>query len=156
MGSCTKQQYNHPAHRGVILVVAILFSSVALAVGVGVYTRTYKELLLSSFWRESQIAFSAADAGLECALYWETHAPGSVDCFGNTGIPGWAPGTVTVGNPQTFSANVFPADPRHGCAVVTITQNATAPFTTIESRGQSDVCGSTNPRRVERGVKLQY
>lgn len=144
------------SQRGVVLLIAILFSSVALAVGVGVYTRTYKELLLSSFWKQSQIAFAAADAGLECALYWETHPSLSVDCFGNTNIPGWVPGTVVVGTPQVFTANVFPLNPRHGCAIVTITQNATVPFTTIESRGQSDDCASTNPRRVERGVKLSY
>jgi hypothetical protein len=138
--------------RGVVLVIAILFSSVALAIGMGVYTRTYKELLLASFWKESQIAFAAADAGLECALYWETH-PGAAACFGVIlPVATWTPGDPAGGN--------FSVDAYNGCARVTIIKNPLAvppaPSTIIESRGQSEVCGSSNPRRVERGVKLSY
>ncbi|MFZ2303769.1 MAG: hypothetical protein WAV98_03220, partial [Minisyncoccia bacterium] len=59
--------------RGVVLLIAILVGGVALAVGFGVYHRTYKELLFASFWKQTQVAFSAADSGLECALYWELH-----------------------------------------------------------------------------------
>ncbi len=140
--------------RGVVLLIAILISSVALAVGVGVYTRTYKELLLSSFWKQSQIAFGAADAGLECALYWETHpSGGQVDCFGNSSIGGWLPG----------SSGAFVVDAYDGCARVKITKDPLAvppaPSTIIESRGQSEICsppGGPNPRRVERAVKLSY
>lgn len=141
--------------RGVVLLIAILFSAVALAVGVGVYTRTYKELLLSSFWKQSQIAFAAADAGLECALYWETHpGGGSATCFGNSPITTWVPGNPLGGS---FQETVY-----GGCARVTIVK-APSPslplgiVMRIESRGQSDSCGAINNlRRVERGLKLEY
>ena len=63
------------SRRGAILLIAIMVSSVVLAVGFGIYQRTYKQLLLGSFWRQIQIAFAAADAGLECAVYWDKKIP---------------------------------------------------------------------------------
>lgn len=142
--------------RGVVLLIAILFSAVALAVGVGVYTRSYKGLILSSFWKQSQVAFLAADSGLECALYWEVNAPATAKCFGvDIPLADWTPGDPAGGS---FEENVDGLN--GGCAKVTITKNPLAvppaPSTVIESRGQNEVCGSTNPRRVERGVKLSY
>lgn len=145
--------------RGVVLLIAILISSVALAVGVGVYTRTYKELLLSSFWKQSQIAFAAADGGLECTLYHETHSTGGqLDCLGSViSASDWKPG-----NNGKFKINANP-----GCADVNVTKWAygTGPgsvggvggiTTRIESRGQSESCISSNPRRVERAIRLEY
>lgn len=134
--------------KGAVLLIAILVSSVALAVGFGVYNRTYKELLFASFWKQTQIAFSAADAGLECALYWELH-PGagglnSASCFGPT-IPDWDP--LATGN---FYLNV----PSGGCVNINIFLNAGA--TTTEARGYNVSCDEvslgTNPRIVERGL----
>ena len=37
---------------------------------ISIYNITLKELILSSYGRNSQFAFYAADTGLECALYW--------------------------------------------------------------------------------------
>lgn len=130
--------------RGAVLMIAILVASVALAVGFGVYNRTYKELLFASYWKQTQVAFSSADAGLECVMYWELH-PGSggfnsASCFGAT-IPDWDP--LATG---TFNLNV----PGSGCVNINVFLNAGA--TTTEARGYNDACGSTNPRRVERGL----
>ena len=38
-----------------------------------------KELKLSGLGRESQIAFYAADAGIECFFYWEIKHPDLAD-----------------------------------------------------------------------------
>ncbi|MDO8603905.1 MAG: hypothetical protein Q7K40_00600 [bacterium] len=131
--------------KGAVLLIAILVSGVTLAVGFGVYNRTYKELLFASFWKQTQIAFSAADAGLECALYWDTNG-GSPICFGSA-ISGWTPGTA-----GSFSAPVS-----SGCVSVIITKVGVSPsiVTTIESRGYN-TCDATNLRRVERGLGVQY
>lgn len=130
--------------RGAVLLIAILVSSVALAVGFGVYNRTYKELLFASFWKQTQIAFSSADAGLECALYYELHTTVSpVTCFTKTIEPAtWTPGNLTT-------AGGFDLDvPSGGCVNIRIFMNAGA--TTTAARGYNDACNSTNPRRVER------
>lgn len=134
--------------QGAVLLIAILVSSVALAVGLGVYNRTYKELLFASYWKQTQVAFSAADAGLECGLYWDVHSPGSPSCFGIS-IGGWIPG----------SAGSFMGVPvGDGCVDVTITKIGVSPapiVTTIEARGHN-TCDTTNTRRVERGLKVSY
>ena len=133
--------------KGAVLLIAILVSSVVLAVGLGVYNRTYKELVFASFWKHAQTAFSAADSGLECAIYWDTHqaAVTSAPCFGYT-VSGWNP---SLNITTTFSIST-PV-----CVTIEITKNAAYPFTTIRSRGYN-TCSTTDPRRVERGLRIDY
>ncbi len=57
--------------RGFTLFYAVLVASLLLALGLAIFNITYKELILSSGARESAVAFYAADAGLECALFWD-------------------------------------------------------------------------------------
>jgi len=59
------------AARGFTLFYAVLVSSLLLALGLAIFNITYKELILSAGARESAVAFYAADAGLECALFWD-------------------------------------------------------------------------------------
>ena len=137
----------YSTQKGATLLIAILMASVMLSVGLGVYQRTYKELYFASFWKQAQFAFAAADSGLECALYVDLHSPAVPTCFGSTlNLIDVVPGTETQ----------FEANTSGGCAIVTITKNASLPFTTIKSRGYNDICGSTNPRRVERGLQINY
>lgn len=133
--------------RGAVLLISILVSSVVLSVGLGVYNRTYKELVFASFWKQAQTAFSAADSGLECAIYWDTHQASatSASCFAAT-VPGWNPSSNLT---TTFSIST-PV-----CVTVEITKNAAYPFTTIRSRGYN-TCTVTDPRRVERGLRIDY
>lgn len=83
-------KFESPQKRGVILLIAVLMVSVTLAVGIGVYQRTYKELYFGSFWKQTQIAAAAADGGLECAMYWDLHPSATPSCFNNSSIPGLA------------------------------------------------------------------
>ena len=150
MNTLREKNYTSRNH-GAVLLIAILVSSVALAVGIGVYNRTYKELLFASFWKQTQVAFGAADAGLECALYWDLHQIGatSASCFG--GQVFLADG-VTPWNPSlNGSASLSVTTPL--CVTIEITKNAGA--TTIKSRGYNS-CSLTNPRRVERGLRVDY
>jgi len=81
---------------GVALFVAILTASIALTIGLGVLGTSLKEIKLSSLGRESMSAFFAADAGLECALYFDDvrtpDSPGSI--FGTYGMDGVTDGLV--------------------------------------------------------------
>lgn len=127
----------HPKKRGVAFIIAILVSSVALAVGMGVYQRTYKELLLGSFWKHTQTSFSATNSGLECAKYRESF-PVASSCFGSTFT--WLPLNYVEGSPLTL-------DVEDGCVQIIVTKDASG--TTITSRGSNGACGTTNLRRVE-------
>lgn len=57
--------------KGFVLLFAMLVSTIVLAVGTGIFNITRKELLLSRSSRDSQFAFFAADAGAECAFFWD-------------------------------------------------------------------------------------
>lgn len=132
-------------NRGVVLLISVLVASVALAVGFGVYNRTYKELLFASFWKQTQTAFAAADAGLECVMYWDLHPAASASCMGAT-VAGWNP-------LLNATANFTIATPL--CVSIEITKNAVSPLTTIKARGYN-TCDASNPRRVERGLRVDY
>ncbi len=58
-------------HRGFALLVAVVFMSVMLAFGLALASLAYKQQVLASSAIQSQYAFYAADAALECALYYD-------------------------------------------------------------------------------------
>lgn len=150
---------NHPQqNKGVALLVAVLLTSVMLAVGIGVYQRTYKELYFSSFWKQAQIAFAAADSGLECAIYWDTHKLTS-------GVPTAQCGELDTGwdYSKNYSTSFFYST-SDSCVRVKITKDYKDPITSysyathIESRGSNGTCESqiTNLRVVERALRIDY
>ncbi len=59
----------HTPQRGFTLLIAVIFMSVMLSFGLALGSLSYKQQVLASSAIESQYAFYAADAGLECALY---------------------------------------------------------------------------------------
>lgn len=56
---------------GFTLFVALVVSSMLLAVGFSLSNIILKQLIFSNSGKESQLAFYAADSGAECALYWD-------------------------------------------------------------------------------------
>src|SRR5450759_3445707 len=56
-------------NRGFALLIAVIFMSVMLSFGLALGSLGYKQQVLASGAIESQYAFYAADAALECALY---------------------------------------------------------------------------------------
>lgn len=59
--------------KGFVLAFSLLISSIVLALAFGIFNILLKQIVLTSSAKDSQIAFYAADAGAECALYWDTH-----------------------------------------------------------------------------------
>lgn len=56
-------------NKGFVILFAMLISTLILLITAGIFTVVQKEVVLSSYARESQRAFYAADSALECALY---------------------------------------------------------------------------------------
>jgi hypothetical protein len=71
----TRTQDSHTRQNGFALLFSVLTASLVLSVGLAILNLTLKEFVLSSQIRDSQFAFYAADAGLECALYWDLKHP---------------------------------------------------------------------------------
>ncbi len=55
--------------QGFVILFAMLISSIILLISSGIFNIVKKQVVLSSYARESQKAFYAADAALDCALF---------------------------------------------------------------------------------------
>ncbi|MEM9336364.1 MAG: hypothetical protein AAGA35_00725 [Patescibacteria group bacterium] len=55
---------------GFVLLMTVIIVSIVLAIGLSILEISLKELQLSSLTRESEEAFHASNAGLECVRYW--------------------------------------------------------------------------------------
>ncbi len=56
---------------GFVLLFTLLISSILLATGLGVSRLMVRQIGLASLNRDSQVAFFAADSGMECAQHWD-------------------------------------------------------------------------------------
>src|SRR3989344_961009 len=156
------------AERGFTLFFAVLIGSLLLAIGMGIFSITIKELTLSFGGRLSQSAFYAADAGAECALYWDYRA----EVFPSPDSTGVASGVVcgnqniseddlnewmSIYNEDSVTTKfVFYSDKNDTskpCAFVLVEKTDTT--TKIELRGQN-TCSGASALRVERGIRIQY
>ena len=156
---------NHPAF---VILFTILISTIILMIGLGIFSIATRETVLSGTAREAQYAFYAADAGVECALYAQSHG---VLMSGGTSYTfecGSATTTVTgsgqyPSNPFVFNVIVDPN--KKTCAKVTI-------FDVVPPSGGSarrvisqgyNVCDvatgkpmAKNPLLVERDLDVTY
>jgi hypothetical protein len=156
------------SRRGFTLLIAVLVSSILVALGSAIFDLVSKEVLLSSSGRESQFAFYAADSGIECALYWDTKddafstsSPATqVSCGGETVdlTKTYDPNPVdNPGHPRettTFSFS-FDGSVSEPCADVKVTKNYYPTASTLESYGHN-TCVLTDPLRLERAIRVTY
>jgi hypothetical protein len=145
--------------KGFTLFVALIVSSMLLAIGFSIGDIILKQLQLTISGSQSQVAFYAADSGAECAMYWDRK-----DLYGNsvfdtefgttTPIESMAP--MYCGKPYTGDLSLHveskdsdgidnatttfyvdfsdPDDATYqSCAKVEVVK--AGPFTTINSRG---------------------
>ncbi|MBN2093789.1 MAG: hypothetical protein JW740_00215 [Candidatus Zambryskibacteria bacterium] len=169
-------------NKGITLLMAVVIVSILLSISFAVVSIAVKSTIFAYSGRDSHYAFNAADAGIECALYWDSipatsafdpDFPGFViDCGGynmfthdpiigknNTAITSdTLIGGGSFESPQTRTS-VFGfkldqgANPTNSCVIVTVTKNLDG-STYIKSRGYN-TCDSS-PRRIERGIEVTY
>ncbi len=72
--------------KGFSVLFASLTGSLVLAIGLAILSITIKQITLASAGRESQLAFYAADTGIECALFLDSGG-GNVNADGNPICP---------------------------------------------------------------------
>jgi Tfp pilus assembly protein PilX len=152
--------------------------SVMLTFGLALASLAYKQEVIATSGIESQYAFYAADAALECALYadqqqqlfaYANHsAPPSLVCNGvatQIGSSAYGPNCFNIGGQ---CANEWVTSTRiqldAGCADVTVYKPATTGTTYIFSQGYdvscsvlSSIAGSgSTARYVSRGLEAHY
>ena len=148
-------------NKGFTLFLAVVITGTLLLIATGITALAVKQSKISSFGHDSQIAFYAADIGLECALYWDVKNPSgdrsafdpsasaTINCNLNAANSGnsWVVGGASV---SSFTMTFLP-DP--SCATVTVTKSGSN--TAIESLGYNN-CNASASRRVERAVRANY
>lgn len=148
--------------RGFTLLLAVLIGSVLLALGFAIFNIVSKDIILSSAGRESQFAFYAADSGVECALYWDYQADAfstesaltQVTCGEENATLTRAFDALTGEYRTTFSFSLGSAL-TDACTAVEVTKTDLPTQTVIVASGYN-TCVVTNPRRIERAIRVQY
>ena len=160
--------------QGFVILIAVLVASLLISLGAFIASIATKELSLSVSGRDSQLAFYAADAAIECALFQDLHvgqyAISDSDTGPSTTLCNSTSSAVTVNltlsnstrGVSEFSVS-FPQatgnDPNFSpFARVRITKNdigGPGDETIIESRGYNVMSTSTS-NRVERALEVTY
>lgn len=150
-------------NRGVALFTAVVIAGALLLISTGIINLAVKQSFLTDAGRASQLAFYAADTGIECALYWDVKNPSggqsafstttgsTINCNKDANNPSnqWVVGGSSV---STINKITFLPDPY--CAIVTVTKNNDG-STKIEALGYN-TCDVANQRRVERAIRATY
>lgn len=152
--------------KGISLVISLIMTTVLLSVSFSISNIVLRQLRLTNVSTNSQIAFYAADSGLECALYHDTHTDGTVPTvygngFGNAYFgtsTSWVPGTnpvkcginngyspmgfnKVISSDQTIATSTFSIDYGTSCAYVEVVK--TPLRTKISSNGYNTGPNST-------------
>lgn len=151
--------------RGFALLFAVLASSVLLLIAAAIWNISFRELVLSSYGRESVIAFYAADTGAECALYWDiktdafsTTTSSNIDCGTSQSLPPVGGGGNS--NPISTVNNInLGGQVNSPCVNIQVTKQYSgtpkALVTTIQSYGHNS-CDTSDPMLLERGLRVTY
>ena len=163
--------------RGITLFTAVVITSMLLFICFAMISIATKGTIFASTGRDSQYAYYASEAGIECAVYWDSKfdpskfatstSGSSISCAGytiTTGSTSYGTTTTTlVGGGGTNATSTFSFlmdkgdNPTNSCAVVTVSKYyvGSSLKTYIKSRGYN-TCDMTSIRRVERGVEVTY
>ena len=160
--------FNFQKKRGFALLVAIIFMSVMLSFGLALGSFAYKQEILASSAIQSQNAFYAADAALECVLYADQQLnmynfalysalvqPNILTCDGTVGTRlGY-----TYSASQLVVRDRLSLDSGTHCADVTIYKPASG-VTYLFSQGYNVSCATVaapgNARFSARGIQAHY
>lgn len=143
--------------RGYAIIFSVVVIGVVVMVTLAVSSLVQKELELSSIGQKSMEAFFAADAGIECALYWDI-SQRSYDAFGRGGgapkeirCDGSRVTPTRSGNSYFFT--IRPSGQDH-CYEVALTRDVGGARTEVRSNGYN-TCDAV-PDRIERGLEVRY
>lgn len=104
---------NQKTESGFALLMSLIVVGVLISMGLSVLELSIKQVRLSTNARDSEIAFHAANAGMECGRYWrraeanamETGSQITVQCFNQPQITVTAQsldGSITAGSGEAF------------------------------------------------------
>lgn len=145
--------FNTKHHKGFALLFSIVVVSVVVLTTLAVSSIVRRGLELTSIGERSMEAFFAADAGLECALYWDLERRTDMVFRPNTGQTISCLGLSNIPVTQTGSVASFSINNNGICAEVSV--EVVGLQTEVQSRG-FNTCTASDPGRIERGLEARY
>lgn len=76
MQMTNKTQQN--TKKGISLVISLIMMTLLLSLSLSISNIILRQIRLTNVSTNSQTSFYAADSGLDCAIYWDTHTDGTV------------------------------------------------------------------------------
>lgn len=148
---------------GFAMLFTILVMSLILTIAIGISNLTFKQTILSSLAKDSQIAFYQADKGIECGMYYDldpVYFPVGVDLdpkFGNVLYELMCGENILkLDEELTWTNNISYmeiTEERQPCVRITINRENTV-LSKVTAQGYN-MCGES-PRKVERALEIQY
>ena len=152
---------------GFAMLFTVLIVSLILTIAVSISNLTLRQAVLSNLAKDSQSAFSQADAAVECGMYEDTYlgkfpvgttvatgaatdAPANFYCGDTLMELAPAPRSYTDYLVYTFASYVD----NQPCFLITFDKTNAASYSRVEGSG-SNICGAS-PRRVERALEVKY
>lgn len=141
--------------KGFALLYTVVIISLILTIAISISNTTYKQGILSSLAKDSQIAFYQADAGVECGLYYDIvllefdagARPDVLDCGGEMLKLTQEDGVRFLY--ESIDTDATP-DP---CFAVSI-DKTNAPSTIVQGLGHNTCMAGI--RQVERALEATY
>lgn len=152
--------------KGFSLFLSLLIMSIAATIAFSVFEIFYLQVIMTGNVKDSQVAFYNADSGLECMYYWHGINNKIVDGVATNKIRcNNEDKTIDLTNHKTMSPVQFFYGPEEGCSSINIDYSQIDPVSgktiqKFESFGRNRYLGSDCdtyfPRRVERGLEIEY
>lgn len=154
--------------KGFALLFTVVIVSAISVIAAGLSNTAYKQLILSSLAKDSQVAFYQADTASDCALYADRIESAKIPSETNIIKKG---GSWYCGNFELLVApigggsyNILPTDldstSSNPCFRINVKkENISLPLpaikTTISAKGYN-ICNVNNSRTVEREIEVNY
>lgn len=170
---------NKKQNRGITLLITLLLMTVLLGISASLLNITLKQYKLAGIAKDSEMAFQAANAGIECAAYndlsdkFDIPGGNSMSCFGTVSA-GVVNNLVSSGGEQKFRFawgtptvctdisvykfyNPVANEDMSGVTGGVQTCPMGSECTVIKSRGYNTACTDLgNTRTIEREIMQTY
>jgi hypothetical protein len=146
---------------GFAMLFTVLIVSLILSIAIGISNLSFKQTVLSSLAKDSQISFYEADTAIECGLYYDTvllSFPLGTDS--STVLPSISCGnnTFSYDNTQSYTDYIVYKqdiiDTTKPCSTLLFDKVTSLGISIVQGRGYN-IC-SSSVRQVERALEVRY
>jgi len=156
---------NKNKQNGYAIMFTVILVSIISLISIGLSNTTYKQLILSSGSKDSQLSFYMSDMATECALYADiqTNLTTLTSFYCGVDVSGdsYLLNKNVTGSGENITYNFEPessvSSSSNPCFRISINKNNStgSMVTTINASGYN-ICNKSGRRTVERTIQVNY